>query len=71
MEDRQKRMELFAQMMRDKNGLEEVLRTPAYQAYDMDVDFKNYSSERESSSININENGLFSNDNPYIHSNPD
>ena len=71
MEDRQKRMELFAQMMRDKNGLEEVLRTPAYQAYDMDVDFKNYSSERESSSININENGLFANDNPYIHSNPD
>lgn len=71
MEDRQRRMERFSQLMKDKNGLDEVLRTPAYQAYDMDVNFKNYSSERESSSININENGLFSNDNPYIHSNPD
>ncbi|HBN04465.1 MAG TPA: cell division protein FtsZ [Bacteroidales bacterium] len=71
MEDRQKRMELFAQMMRDKNGLEEVLKTPAYQAYDMDVNFKNYSSERERSSININDQGFFTNDNPYIHSNPD
>ena len=71
MEDRQRRMERFSQLMRDKNGLEEVLRTPAYQAYDRNIDFKNYSSERESSSININENGLFANDNPYIHSNPD
>lgn len=71
MEERQRRMELFSQKMKDKNGLEEVLRTPAYQAYDRNIDFKNYSSERESSSININENGLFSNDNPYIHSNPD
>jgi cell division protein FtsZ len=71
MEDRQRRMERFSQLMKDKNGLDEVLRTPAYQAYDRNIDFKNYSSERESSSININENGLFSNDNPYIHSNPD
>ncbi|NCC18658.1 MAG: cell division protein FtsZ [Bacteroidia bacterium] len=71
MEDRQRRMERFSQLMKDKNGLDEVLRTPAYQAYDRNIDFKNYSSERESSSININENGLFANDNPYIHSNPD
>lgn len=71
MEDRQKRMEMFAQKMRDKNGLEEMLKTPAYQAYDMDITFKNYSSERESSSINLNNDGLTTNDNPYIHSNPD
>ncbi|MDD2529752.1 MAG: cell division protein FtsZ, partial [Bacteroidales bacterium] len=29
MEDRQRRMERFSQLMKDKNGLDEVLRTPA------------------------------------------
>lgn len=69
--DRQKRMELFSQMMKDKNGLEEVIKTPAYEQYNMDIQLKKHSDIRETSTINFGGDGLTKNDNPYIHSNPD
>lgn len=70
-EERQKRMELFSQMMKDKNGLEEMIKKPAYEQYNMDIQVKKHSQTRETSSINFKEDGLTKSDNPYIHSNPD
>jgi cell division protein FtsZ len=70
--ERQKRMELFSQMLKDKNGLEEIIRRPAYEQYNMDIQINNKSSEaRESSALNISADGITTNENPYIHSNPD
>jgi len=70
-EERQKRMELFSQMMKDKNGLEEVIKKPAYQQYNMEINTKNHSDARESSSLNFDKGEFTTQDNPYIHSNPD
>lgn len=69
--ERQKRMEMFSQMMKDKNGLEEVIRTPAYEQYNRDISMAKHSDKRESSTLNFNGEGITTNDNPYIHSNPD
>ena len=64
-------MEMFSQMMKDKNGLEEVIRTPAYEQYNRDISMTKHSDKRESSTLNFNGEGITTNDNPYIHSNPD
>jgi len=70
--ERQKRMEMFSQMMKDKNGLEEIIKTPAYEQYNMDIPVTKHSDSRESSSLKFNGGGISTtNNNPYIHSNPD
>ncbi|MBP1630683.1 MAG: ftsZ [Bacteroidetes bacterium] len=69
--DRQKRMELFSQLMRDKDGLERIINTPAYEQYGMDIEGKPASSSAiESSRINLNGGNITMN-NTYLHDNPD
>ncbi|MBP6429385.1 MAG: cell division protein FtsZ [Bacteroidales bacterium] len=71
MMERQARMEEFSRKMKDKNGLDEMLNTPAYQQYNIDIPIAKHSSLRESSSLQVDSSGITTNSNPYIHSNPD
>ncbi|MFA7081648.1 MAG: cell division protein FtsZ [Bacteroidales bacterium] len=71
MMERQARMEEFSRKMKDKNGLDEMINTPAYQQYNLDIPLAKHSSERESSSLKVDSLGITTNSNPYIHSNPD
>lgn len=69
--DRQARMEEFSRMMKDKNGLDHIINTPAYEHYNIDIPVTKHSSTRESSSLKVDSSGISTNNNPYIHSNPD
>lgn len=69
--DRQRRMEEFARKMQDKDGLDEIISTPAYRQYNRDIDFTKHSETREASTLKIDSDGISTNNNPYIHSNPD
>lgn len=69
--DRQKRMELFAKLMKEKDGLEKIISTPAYEQYGMDVSDSNHSfSNQEASRLSV-EKGDFRLNNSYLHDNPD
>ncbi|HHT02738.1 MAG TPA: cell division protein FtsZ [Bacteroidales bacterium] len=71
MTERQRRMEELSRMMKDKNGLDHIINTPAYEQYNMDIPVTKHSSTRESSSLKVDSSGISTNNNPYIHSNPD
>ncbi|MCK9162975.1 MAG: cell division protein FtsZ [Bacteroidales bacterium] len=71
MYERQRRMEELSRKMQDKNGLDEVINIPAYQQYNMEIPLTKHSEIRESSSLKVDSSGITTNNNPYIHSNPD
>lgn len=69
--ERQKRMELFAKLLKEKDGLEKVITTPAYEQYGIDISQPSQAySEQEASKISFESGGIKIN-NSYLHDNPD